>query len=123
MDYETFSHNSITHILYISYHDIIYFCCNAQALPSRIIIMCVNKKGRRSHRIHGPCHSYNLLLTLVKYFSSYFVATVWSSQMSSMKDINHLIITHCVVLTIDSCLSLELALLLALQKHETVAIH
>jgi hypothetical protein len=24
MDYETFSHNSITHILYISYHGIIY---------------------------------------------------------------------------------------------------
>jgi hypothetical protein len=30
MDYETFSHNSITHILYISYRDIICSRCNAE---------------------------------------------------------------------------------------------
>jgi hypothetical protein len=32
MDYETFSHNSITHILYISYRGIICSHYNAQAL-------------------------------------------------------------------------------------------
>jgi hypothetical protein len=30
MNYETFSYNNIRHILYISYHGIIYFCCNAR---------------------------------------------------------------------------------------------
>jgi hypothetical protein len=32
MDYETFSYNNIRHILYISYHIIIYSHCNARAL-------------------------------------------------------------------------------------------
>jgi hypothetical protein len=32
MGYETFSYNSITHILYISYRGIIRSCCNARAL-------------------------------------------------------------------------------------------
>jgi hypothetical protein len=36
MDYETFSHNSITHILYISYRGIICSRCNARSLTLRI---------------------------------------------------------------------------------------
>jgi hypothetical protein len=32
MDYETFSYNNIRHILYISYHGIICFRCNARVL-------------------------------------------------------------------------------------------
>jgi hypothetical protein len=35
MNYETFSYNNIRHILYISYHDIIYSRCNARVLHPR----------------------------------------------------------------------------------------
>jgi hypothetical protein len=30
MNFETFSYNNIRHIIYISYHGIICFCCNAR---------------------------------------------------------------------------------------------
>jgi hypothetical protein len=57
MDYEIFSHNSITHILYISYHDIICSCCNTQSGPTlsvgRVLwgtdIPRVHQKDKRPH--------------------------------------------------------------------------
>jgi hypothetical protein len=46
MDYETFFHNSITHILYISYYGIICFRCKAWASPSNYRwLKCIVSSG------------------------------------------------------------------------------
>jgi hypothetical protein len=56
MDYETFSHNSITYILYISYYGIICSRCNARALavvpPQQQLMVSVFPFSSASSLLH-----------------------------------------------------------------------